>query len=390
MRPGTPAFVGARLREGREARGLTAAALAGAIGVSRQAISQYEHGSVTPCPEVMGKIVSTLDLPYEFFWQPARLACKKVYCSSSGNVAKVIRMRRNWRLKWLKDICHYLQRFVEFPAVNMPVFDPPGKLGDISGDMIEELAREVRRYWRLGTGVTGNVVRLLEKNGVVVAWEQTGYRSTGAFSNWEEGQRPCMVLGDGTAARLRFAAGHQLGHLLLHSNIDQDTLCRPEEFKLAQEQAGHFASAFLLPKETFIKDCGRVTLESLRILKAKWKLSIAMMIQRARQIGLCSEDQARQLWKSYNRRGWKEKEPLDDELQFEKPNLLRMSFELIVEKDIQTCHEILSNLTLARTDIEELAGLPRGYLEDAPLKINLSPGVSGTGGQFTPAAPVQS
>jgi predicted transcriptional regulator len=53
MKPGTPGFVGARLKEAREARFLSAIALADLVGVSRQAISLYENGAKTPGPEVM-------------------------------------------------------------------------------------------------------------------------------------------------------------------------------------------------------------------------------------------------------------------------------------------------------------------------------------------------
>jgi len=372
MRPGTPAFVGSRLKEARESRGLSASSLAAKIGVSRQAVSQYEHGNVTPHPEVMRKITSILNLPYEFFWQPARPAPDKVFFRSLSSSAKVTRMRGNWRLQWLKDICNYLQEFIEFPPVNIPQFDLPNELESISNDLIEDLAHDVRRYWRLGNGVINDLIKILEKNGIVVSRDNIGSESIYTFSDWEDGQRPCMVLGCSCAVRSRIDAGHELGHIILHHKIDKSKLCSPEDFKLAEQQAQYFAGAFLLPKETFTKDCGYLTLESLKVLKEKWKLSVGMMIQRAQQIGLCSDDQAQRLWKSYSRRGWKKKEPLDDELGVEKPHLLSLSFELITEKDIQTRDEILSNLPISRTDIEELAGLPYGFLEESPLMIQLS------------------
>jgi transcriptional regulator with XRE-family HTH domain len=48
---GTPGFVGDRLREAREARGLSAVSLADLLGITRQAISLYEsghHGTNSP------------------------------------------------------------------------------------------------------------------------------------------------------------------------------------------------------------------------------------------------------------------------------------------------------------------------------------------------------
>lgn len=70
MRPGTPGFVGERLRQAREARGLSVAALAEIVSVSRQQISQYENGVNTPHPETLLKIAKGLNLPLLFFQKP--------------------------------------------------------------------------------------------------------------------------------------------------------------------------------------------------------------------------------------------------------------------------------------------------------------------------------
>ena len=48
MSVGTPNFVGERLKEAREARGLTGVALADLVGVKRASISQYELGDASP------------------------------------------------------------------------------------------------------------------------------------------------------------------------------------------------------------------------------------------------------------------------------------------------------------------------------------------------------
>ena len=67
MRPGTPGFIGQRLREAREARAKTAADLAKLVGVTRAAISQYEGGHQTPSPAVMEKLSKELGVPSQFF-----------------------------------------------------------------------------------------------------------------------------------------------------------------------------------------------------------------------------------------------------------------------------------------------------------------------------------
>jgi transcriptional regulator with XRE-family HTH domain len=70
MRVGTAGFVGQRLIEGREARGLSATSLAELIGISSQNISQYEHGNQSPSPEIMDRICEKLNLDLRFFLRP--------------------------------------------------------------------------------------------------------------------------------------------------------------------------------------------------------------------------------------------------------------------------------------------------------------------------------
>ena len=53
----------ASLRDARKKRGLTVRALADAVGVSRQAISSYEHGHYPPRSDVWKKLRKVLGIP---------------------------------------------------------------------------------------------------------------------------------------------------------------------------------------------------------------------------------------------------------------------------------------------------------------------------------------
>jgi transcriptional regulator with XRE-family HTH domain len=70
MRPGTPQFIGERLREAREARCLTQITLSEMLGVSNRAVSQYEKGTASPHPDIMAKIPKILNFPPQFFFTP--------------------------------------------------------------------------------------------------------------------------------------------------------------------------------------------------------------------------------------------------------------------------------------------------------------------------------
>jgi transcriptional regulator with XRE-family HTH domain len=56
-----------RIREAREARGMTAEVFGEAIGVTRQAVAQYETGQTSPSAIVFGEIISVTRQSPRFF-----------------------------------------------------------------------------------------------------------------------------------------------------------------------------------------------------------------------------------------------------------------------------------------------------------------------------------
>src|SRR5262249_12604606 len=150
-------------------------------------------------------------------------------------------------------------------------------------------AEDARRYWRMGDGPIANMVLLLENQGAVVARDRLGADSLDGLSQVvaEEG-RPYIVIGidKGSPARWRVDAAHELGHILLHANVQRGTLDRLEKHKKIEEQAHRFARAFLLPLASFGDDLFGVSLDAFRALKPRWNVSIATMIFRARDAGL--------------------------------------------------------------------------------------------------------
>ena len=66
---------------------------------------------------------------------------------------------------------------------------------------------------------------------------------------------------------------------------------RGQLFKTIENQAHRFASAFLLPAESFREDLGAMTLDRCVALKSKWCVSVQAMLKRAGQIGVVSEEQ---------------------------------------------------------------------------------------------------
>lgn len=385
MRQGTPGFVGARLRQGREARGVTAVALAEIIGVTRAAMSQYEHGHQSPSPETMRRICQALNLPMQWFLRPIVSSDNerpKFYrCMAAAT--KGARLRAEVRLGWLKDIVATIQQYIRMPRVELPTFDVPSDPARISNEMIEEWATDARRFWGLKDGPISNMVWLLENRGCIVTRVDLHAATLDAFSHLDN--RPYVVLGShkASAARSRFDAAHELAHLLLHRNVPQEALTQTATFDLIENQAHRFAGAFLLPLDTFGNDL-YPTLDNFRSLKEQWRVSISAMIMRSADLGLVNEKQVKKLMINLGRRRWKTKEPLDDELEPEQPRFLRKCFEVLVEKRVVPAIEIPLINGIPPFDVEELAGLSPDFINQSEASVTLDKEIDADNETATP------
>src|SRR5260370_7102342 len=91
MKLGSIGFNGERLREARQARGVTAVALASILGVSRAAVSQYEKGVQSPRPDVMDSICACLRLPLAFFLRQASAHTGAIFWRSQATPTNLAR-----------------------------------------------------------------------------------------------------------------------------------------------------------------------------------------------------------------------------------------------------------------------------------------------------------
>ncbi len=369
MRIGTPGFCGARLTEAREARGLSQASLAELAQLKAQSVSQYEQGKQSPSPEALETICEKLNLPERFFLRPlVEHSTERITYRSLSSATKTARIRAERRLGWLKDIVVYLRAYLEFPGINMPAFNLPDDPTKITMAQIEGIADECRSYWNLGYGPLKDVVLLLENAGVILVRTNFGVDSLDAFSQWDSGVPFVFLNADkGSAVRSRFDAAHELGHLVLHRHLLDKQIKNLAIHSILENQAHRFAGALLLPERSFSQEVWAPTLDAFVSLKKHWRCAVAMMVSRCEHLGMLDEVQVKRAWINLSRRGWRTEEPLDNVLEPEEPKLLRRSFQLLIEEGIKTREEITMELRLNPFDVEDLAGLPRGYLSGVSI-----------------------
>jgi Zn-dependent peptidase ImmA (M78 family)/DNA-binding XRE family transcriptional regulator len=372
-------FNGERLKSARLYRGKTITELAEETEISKQAISQFENGKATPSIETLLKIMNVLKFPREYFLQVDEDITVNTFFRSLLTTNKKEQLVQVTRTKTLAKIYEFLEEYIDFPEFKIPQID-------IENINMEKISLDIREGWGLGVNPIGNVVSIMEKNGIVVSSFKTNESKIDAFTQIHKihkTDRPFVVVGDDkeSAVRRQFSMAHELGHIILHnSSIEVDELIR-EEYKMMEEEANNFAAAFLLPKESFLADVMQYPnkLEFYVELKKKWKVSISAMIIRAYKLDAITHNQYQYLMKQLSKKGWRVKEPLDDLIVTAKPVLLKRAIDMLITNDIMNETEIVSELAnygmaLNTDDIEMLLCLDKGRLrkkESNNIVINL-------------------
>lgn len=370
MPPGISGFQSGRLIQAREARELTAITLAELVGVSAATISQYENGHQKPRQDTLDRIARVLNISIDFFLRPAVIEKpSKVFYRSMSSATKSARTRAEARYEWYLETIEYLLQFFDFPEPNLPQLEVPMDFRQIDTMMIEFWADQVREHWRLGDGPITNVVRTLESNGIFTWRTLISAATLDAFSEFRL-PHPTVVLSSEKENyfRSRTDAAHELGHLIMHRCVDRKALTKSSDFKILEAQAHYFAAAFLLPGTPFHNELWALSLDAFRSLKPRWNASIGLQIMRCRHLGLLDEEQEKRLWINRSRRGWHRKEPLDDSTPPEQPALVSKSFRMLIDENVKSREQILQDLGLSSSDIENIAGLPVGFLNSASME----------------------
>ena len=364
MRTGVPGFQGYRLQQAREAIGLSRTSLAALMDVSVQAISQYEKGADRPGIEVFDRLRKTLKQDAQFFLKPPNnsLADSVCFYRSLASTTKTARSKAEaWKL-WSRELIAYITRHIEFPKPDFPSFDDvPSDPLQCGMDRIESVAADVREHWNLGEGPITNLIETAESKGAITLRHSLDAETLDALSEWLQPEHfPLIILNadKNVAVRSRLDLGHELGHMFLHRGLGMESLRRSDVFRLVENQAFRFGAALLLPEHSFLEDLYSVSLDALLALKLKWKVSIAMMIERLKDLNIVNADQHKRLRINYSARRWNREEPYDKEIALEQPKFLARAIRLLLDGRVQTLDQISANTGFGRDWIERLLNLP--------------------------------
>lgn len=376
-------FRGERLKSARQLRGLTLTALQDITGISKQSISMYENNENKPEYERGYKLATALRVPYDFFLQEDTCKTKTptTYFRSLASASKLSRISQSLKLEYVAKMYEALLNYIDFPVLNLPAIEYKGGYNIYNEKdcaamclELEHIALQVREYWGLGLDPVKDLQYVLEANGIIVTGFDTDENSIDAFSQRTllANSEVCFIAvdqGSKPEGRIRFDMAHELAHILIHpwsENIDD--LSR-EEFKTREYEANVFASAFLLPRDSFIQDIKAhpTDIKFYLWLKKKWKSSMQSMMYRSNQLGCITNNQFQYMMRQVSKNGWRKQEP-DDVPFLLSENVFQGAINLLKEEHILTVPQILKlfsnyDVALYWEEIENLLHLEKGTLE---------------------------
>lgn len=358
-------LIPARIKEAREARDYTLEGFAEDLGVTKSAVAQYESGQISPSGEVMSRIIALVEQPPSFFTAPITISENGTpFWRSLKRMEAHHRRRIRRRLTWAREVVDYLERFIDLPQPNIPTFDFDHETSDDAD--IEEVAEALRDAWGLGRGPIDDLVGVLELNGITVIEEQVRCQDMDAVSWWIDG-RPVMLLAeeDRLGPRKNFNLAHELGHLVLHALVELDA----KNLDRVEKQANRFASAFLMPQESFGSEIIGTSLNYLLSLKLRWNVAVAAIGYRAKDLGILTKHQYGYLLRQMNAKGIRRNEPYDEDITTSKPSLISHAVRMLVDHGVQSKAQIASALAKNPKDIEAICGLPSGFLDNKVVSL---------------------
>lgn len=314
-------FEGERLRLARVAQGLTLDELGGRVGATRQYLNQLEQSTKLPSEQMAAALAAAVGVTPRFFDLPSKGNVRPEQChfrkqrtTPMSVVSQVIA-----RGTLLDTFIGLLDRELNLPSVSFP--DIPIK----TVAEIEAAAEETRCVWKLGSGPISSMMRVVENAGAVVSFFSGVSERVDALSI--DRPRPMIIRSEAkpAAVRLRFDLAHECGHLVMHKGVETGD-------KATEDQANRFASAFLLPRSSFIHEFprGRVlNWHSIFSMKLRWKVSAAAIIRRAYDLNVISADQYRTGYIHLSKTGQKKIERHDDAIPTEEPELLRSAMSAL-------------------------------------------------------------
>ncbi|GAA0378563.1 helix-turn-helix domain-containing protein [Bacillus horti] len=354
-------FIGENLTNLRIMYGYSRKQLSELIGVTEQAVWQYENNHTSPKIQVINKLKQIFDVKNKYFYSNDILTRKMIpenikvrniaYRSKVVNVISKTQAEAK-HLEFLDTFVNYLTAKVSYPTMKITQLrDEVIQYLDSSEDsrliQINKVAELARKRLGFRKDTNEDLMFLVEKSGVFVFEKAIG-EEIDAYSLWTCQERPYIILGNmkRSAFRRNFDIAHELGHILLHYHIDFTSLDR-KEHKTIENEANSFAGIFLLPENEFVIDMKNIfhttNPDAYMDLKKKWNTSLQVLGYRAANLGIIEAKNHRNFYAALHRKGYLKKEPLDELTPLQRPMKVKSIIDLVSKNGLIDLRQMIED-----------------------------------------------
>lgn len=368
-------FIGKNVRELRELNGLSRKELATKLNVTEQAIWQYENNKTIPNVAIFSQLAHIFNVRTQYFFKNIDI---DHYITSSEHVAyraddRDSRKKTKFELQYLNFVDYYINYFESFLKVPQNNFVNLQRQVDkivnktIKRQHIISVVAEISRSF-FNIQDNRKLMYNLENAGIYILERKSLEHSIDAYSTLTDNGRPFIILGTErkSAVRRTFDLAHELGHLLLHKNIDMELLDK-KEYQQIEREANDFAAQLLIPEKKFIADFQIISHPSNPLsylqLKGKYYVSIAALELRAYRLGLLNYQQNRYFYARISKLGYKLKEPFDDQWAPIKPGRIKAMLDTVFNNRLLSPTDLSNQLYVSKQFLIDLFALKNNYFQ---------------------------
>lgn len=346
----------------RQYRERSQSEVARAAGLNQGHYSRIENGLLPegPSAENVERIANALSFPPTFFFQSEKVAglplsvhpMHRKKQSVSDRTLKRVHAELNFRLMHVRKLLSAVETETVLPLPWIDVDEGGGP---------REIAKTLRTAWMIPQGPVHSLTEYIERAGILVVWCDFNAPIDGVTMR-VQGLPACIFLNKSAPAdRMRFSLAHELGHIIMH-RVPTDTI---------EDEANTFAAEFLVPEKELRRDLigGKLTLERLARLKARWRVSMQFILFQAQEIGCLASYQSQYLWKKISRLGWRTREPAETDFPHEEPSLFPRVLNLHLDELGYGLNELAELFRFNSNDLRGMYGIQQVTEEKRFLRL---------------------
>lgn len=336
------------LQLAREYRKKNQTELATSVGVTQAAISKLEAGITEEVSRtLLESLAEELQFPVSFFLQEGEAV------TSIGSSALYNRGRKKitiGQMKWAEAKINLLRSQIRALLSGVSI-NTKRSIPDL--DIEEErsaasAARKLRAFWNIPSGPIANLTGLIESTGTMVLPCDFGTKHLDGTCLWLANCPPLIFVNENLPAdRYRWTIAHELGHLVMHHE--------PRETQ--ESEADDFAAELLMPSGDIRPYFRRkLSLQIYAELKPVWKVSMAALVRRTKDLRLMSERQYRYYNMNLRKLGLPEPHQFEKEKPKAWADLIRYHTETLgrsSEDLVKTMHAPMDVLKLHTELLED-------------------------------------